>query len=268
MLNTVHDEGPIRIVLESNKAFQAQQLRASHGLEQLDECGEISCRYRAPFQQRQALDAGRGMAARAGDIVLRLLLLDQRLLESQPSFNIGSLLGGNVVAWLKHRGKVEFSPVTIHNRSRRIDLADLLQQIGNRAAFGRFCANICLGEHDGIRKRDLLHAFEVPLHRVFDRGRIDGADDAGQSEASGDDMIPKPGCRKPARRDLIDDRSGIGQPGGLDDHALERRDSLAFHSIVEFEQGRPDVARGRAAEAARGRHHHLALVHADEIMVD
>jgi hypothetical protein len=158
--------------------------------------------------------------------------------------------------------------VTVQDGRGSVDLPDLRQQAGETGSRGGFCAKIRLGQHDTIRKRHLLHAFEVPLHRLFDHGHVDCADDAGQSKASCHDMVPIPDRRKAARCDLIDDRSGIGKPGRLDDHALERRDSLALHSVVKFEQGRPDVAGSCAAEAACRCHHQLALVHANKVMID
>jgi hypothetical protein len=130
------------------------------------------------------------------------------------------------------------------------------------------CAKIRLGEHNKVRKRHLLHASEVPLHRFFDRGHVDCADDAGQLKASCHNMIAVPGRWNPTRCDLIDDRRGIGEPGRLDDHTLERRDGVAFQSVVEFEQRRSDVAGGGAAKATRRCHHQFAIVHVNEVVID
>jgi hypothetical protein len=75
VLNAMHDEGALRIVIESNQSLQPEHLRASDGLEQVNERGECFLGYRVALKQRHALYANRRVAACARNIVLSLALL-------------------------------------------------------------------------------------------------------------------------------------------------------------------------------------------------
>ncbi len=100
----------------------------------------------------------------------------------------------------------------------------------------RFVDEIGLVEHEYIRERDLLgrlaRARELPLEVT----RIDQRDDGIEHELLAQLVVEKEGLR---------DRPRIGQPGGLDQHAIEL--VAAAHELPEDAQ---QVAAHGAADAA------------------
>lgn len=66
VLNRVKDHWAVWIIIQPNDSLQPKQLRASHSLEEFNECRELARGHRTVLQQYRGLYAGRSMAARLG----------------------------------------------------------------------------------------------------------------------------------------------------------------------------------------------------------
>jgi hypothetical protein len=102
-------------------------------------------------------NAGAGVA-RVDPLVVRglrveTLLLGERTLNSEPAFDILAAFGYREIPRLKQRRVVKLRRTPVNYRGRRIDLAELLDQMGHTGRSVRAVCEVCLGQNDPIRER-------------------------------------------------------------------------------------------------------------------
>ena len=117
---------------------------------------------------------------------------------------------------------------------------------------------IGLGQHDAIGDRGLLHRLGVIVERVGPVHRIDQRHHAVEPKAHHQIRMLHQGLQQ---------RRGIGEPGGLHDHALERGAAVVEIAQQLFERG-DEIAAQIAAQASARQHHHVAVDLFDQQMVE
>jgi hypothetical protein len=194
--------------------------------------------------------------------------LGERALDSEPAFDILAAFGYREIPRLKQRREVKLRRPPVNYRSGRIDLMELLDQMRYAGRPVRAICEVCLGQNDPIRERDLLQAFKMLVHGLFCSRHIDHANKTRKMEAACDHMVAQRHSRGSAWYQLIDDGGRIGETGGLNDHTGKTAIQFSLARFMQIEQRRSDIASGRAAHAPGRRHHHLALADTNKIVID
>ena len=115
-----------------------------------------------------------------------------------------------------------------------------------------------LRQHDHIRDRHLLHAFQVPVQRAHALQRIHHRDDPAEAEPPRD--------REGDQR--LDDRRRVRQPRRLDQHAVEPPHLSPDALLQQVPQRLHQVAPHRAAQAARAQLDRVVVAGGDQRVVD
>jgi hypothetical protein len=110
-----------------------------------------------------------------------------------------------------------------------------------------------------VSNRCLLDRFELAVQLRHAVDGIDGGDHGIEPEIGLEDRI---------LHQRVQDRRRIGEAGGLDHHALERRHFAAHAPEIEGTQRVHEVAADRTAQAARAHQHGLAVDLLDQFVVE
>ena len=174
-------------------------------------------------------------------VLIRMRVLVQRF-RVQPAADIGRFLIRIVEADIEKRGRRRFAARRIKLNSGWIERLEAMMQPHEACiACGQ---KIALADHQPVGHRRLFDRFGVPVERRRAVQRIDEGDDTVEA---------KPQHEIGMIHDRMQHRRRVGETGGLDDHAIERRDAIVVALTQQILQRRDQIATNRAAEAA-GRH--------------
>ena len=165
----------------------------------------------------------------------------------QPALDVGALGLGIVEAGIQDLVGIDLAARDRVERRAGIELVQPALELGELGRVG----DVALGEQQAVGDGGLLHRLLVIVERAGAVDAVDRGHHAVEPVARGEQGIG---------HQRVQDGRGIGQPRGLDHHALERR-HLALGALQEqLAHGAHQVAAHRAAQAARVQRHHALVV--------
>ena len=165
----------------------------------------------------------------------------------QPLPDVGALGLGIVEAGIEDLVGVDLARGNRVERCAGIEVVQPVLQFGELGRIG----DVDLGQQDAVGDGGLLYGLLVIVERARAVDAVDRRHHAVEAVARGEQRVG---------HQRVQDGRGIGQAGGLDHHALERRDLAARALEEQLAHGAHEVAAHRAAQAARVQRHHAFVV--------
>jgi hypothetical protein len=241
VVHAVQHDGQ-RLVGQRDDGLRAQQAIAEHPPQVLEprlQPHPVERRLGGQAQRAHALAVG----VRVGSRVVRRL-------EAQPAPHARLQVGQGAGQHLVGRG----AP-----RHHRRDRGDPVERAQPRLEPGeRVGLQVGLRHQQPVGERDLLAGLGMPVELARGVHRVDRGHHAGErAEVRHQRVVQQ----------HLHHRRRVGEPGGLDDDAPERRDVAGVAAREQLSDRALEVRTQRAAHASALQHHHLALDGVDQQVV-